>query len=85
MSTVSVIVPCYNAAAFLCTTIDSVLDQEMSDWELILVDDGSCDATWHIISRYVRADSRIAGFQNNKNPELGLCKGQFLISLPFFP
>jgi glycosyltransferase involved in cell wall biosynthesis len=65
MSTVSLIVPCHNAANFLSATIDSVLDQEMSDWELILVDDGSCDATWEIISRYVRADSRIVGFQKS--------------------
>ena len=64
MITVSLIVPCYNAANFLSATIESVLEQEMADWELILVDDGSNDSTWEIISRYMQADSRIAGFRN---------------------
>ena len=63
MTTISLIVPCYNAANFLCATVESVLCQQFADWELILVDDGSRDATWEIISRYMRADARIAGFQ----------------------
>jgi glycosyltransferase involved in cell wall biosynthesis len=65
MSTVSIIVPCYNAANFLCVTIESVLHQELSDWELILVDDGSRDATWEIMSHYIRTDARITGFRKS--------------------
>jgi glycosyltransferase involved in cell wall biosynthesis len=65
MITVSLIVPCFNAADFVSATIDSVLHQEMPDWELILVDNGSQDSTWEIISRYLSVDSRIAGFRKN--------------------
>lgn len=63
MSAVLLIVPCYNAAAFLSDTIESVMRQDMRDWELVLVDDGSRDATWDIIQRYVALDPRISGFQ----------------------
>jgi glycosyltransferase involved in cell wall biosynthesis len=63
MPKVSLIVPCYNAANFLSATIESVLKQEFVFWELILVDDGSRDSTWDIVSRYVQLDSRITGFQ----------------------
>lgn len=65
MIRVSLVVPCYNAADFLAETIESVLRQEMPAWELILVDDGSKDATWEIISRYVARDPRIAGFKKD--------------------
>jgi glycosyltransferase involved in cell wall biosynthesis len=63
MTKISLIVPCYNAVNFLAATIESVLKQEFFSWELVLVDDGSHDATWEIISRYIRLDSRITGFQ----------------------
>lgn len=65
MTAVSVIVPCYNAGDFLSATIESILRQEMSDWELILVDDGSNDNTWEIIDYYVQIDSRVKGFQKS--------------------
>lgn len=63
MTKVSIIVPCYNAAHFLSATIESVLKQELTSWELIMVDDGSQDATWEIISSYRRLDPRILGFK----------------------
>jgi glycosyltransferase involved in cell wall biosynthesis len=65
MSTVSLIVPCYNSADFLSATIESVVHPDMSDWQLILVDDGSDDATWEIIDHYSRQDSRIVGLQKS--------------------
>lgn len=51
---VSVIVPCYNAARFLGETIDSVLAQTLSAFELIVIDDGSTDGTAEVIDRYRR-------------------------------
>lgn len=61
MARISVIVPCYNASAFLEKTIESVLAQDTQDWELILVDDGSRDATPEIIQRHCLQDARIRG------------------------
>jgi glycosyltransferase involved in cell wall biosynthesis len=62
MSTrVTVVVPAYNAERYLEQTIESVLAQSFIDWELIIVNDGSKDATWDIIQSYVRRDPRILG------------------------
>ncbi len=65
MPTVSLIVPAYQAAEFLPAAAESVLRQEMSAWELILVDDGSQDATWEVIQRYMAADPRIRGLRKD--------------------
>lgn len=55
----SIIVPVYNAAPFLSACIDSVLAQSVSDWELILVNDGSTDDSERILQAYAVADKRI--------------------------
>jgi glycosyltransferase involved in cell wall biosynthesis len=56
---VSVVIPAYNAERFLRESLDSVLRQTFSDFELIVVDDGSTDATPEILKQYARLDSRI--------------------------
>lgn len=48
----SVIIPTFNRAAQLCIPIDSILRQSFSDWELILVDDGSTDNTKQVVAGY---------------------------------
>lgn len=53
----SIIIPTYNRAAFLPKAIDSVLAQTYTDWELIIVDDGSTDNTKDVVAQY--CDSRI--------------------------
>lgn len=58
----SVIVPAYNAAAYLETGVQSVLSQICSDWELLLVDDGSTDETWPLCQRFAKQDARIQVF-----------------------
>jgi len=56
---VSVVIPACNAAIHLRETIESVLVQTFTDWELVIVDDGSTDATYRVASRFARRDSRI--------------------------
>lgn len=56
---VSVIMPAYNASAFIETSIESVLAQTYSQWELIVVDDGSTDDTAIIVKRLANKDARI--------------------------
>ena len=65
MPTVSLVVPCYNIYSFLSATLESVRSQDFGDWEIILVDDGSEDDTWSIISRFMALDSRIRGLRKS--------------------
>ena len=59
---VSVIMPVYNTELYLAEAIDSFLAQTFSDFELILVDDGSTDNSAAIIQAYVERDSRVRSF-----------------------
>src|SRR3989338_5782229 len=59
MPVVSIIIPTYNRAAMLCEAIESVLAQTFTDWELIVVDDGSTDQTPEVLAQYVTSDARI--------------------------
>ena len=58
----SVIVPVYNAERYLHKCIDSILSQTMSDFELLLVDDGSNDASGNICDDYAEKDTRVRVF-----------------------
>ena len=59
MSQVSIIVPVYNVEKYLNKCIDSIITQNFSDFELILVDDGSLDNCGVICDEYAAKDSRI--------------------------
>ena len=61
---VSVITPAHNAAAFLQAAIDSVRVQTLTSWEMVIVDDGSRDATADIIIRAAETDARIRLFRH---------------------
>ncbi|MDO4479203.1 MAG: glycosyltransferase [Lachnospiraceae bacterium] len=65
--TVSVIMPAYNAAGTLKSTLDSLRAQTFSDWELVLVDDGSRDGTLALAKEMAEADPRIRIFENEAN------------------
>lgn len=56
---VSILVPVYKVEKYLSRCIESVLAQDFTDWELILVDDGSPDRCPEICDEYVRKDERI--------------------------
>jgi glycosyltransferase involved in cell wall biosynthesis len=59
----SIIVPTYNRASFLHRSIVSVQGQNFSDWELIIVDDGSADHTQEVVHSYAKEDERIKYFR----------------------
>jgi glycosyltransferase involved in cell wall biosynthesis len=62
---VSIIMPCYNAAAHLQASIGSVQAQAFSDWELVIVDDGSGDASRGMLKQFASADPRIRVFEQS--------------------
>ena len=55
---VSIIVTCYNYAAYLQACLESVLQQSYSNWECIIIDDGSTDHTGKLAKSFVDLDSR---------------------------
>jgi glycosyltransferase involved in cell wall biosynthesis len=57
--TISIIIPAYNAEQFLAATLNSVLAQTVSEWELLIIDDGSHDSTRMISEKYAARDPRI--------------------------
>jgi len=67
MSKVSVIMPCFNSELYLSESIESVLKQSFSNFELIIVDDCSTDKSWNIINSYMLIDSRIRAYRNREN------------------
>lgn len=86
---VSVVTPAYNAERFISETIESVLAQTYSNWEMIIVDDASTDRTIEIVQSYVNKDHRIKLHQLEKNSGSGvarnramdLAKGRFIAFL----
>src|SRR5437773_2172155 len=56
---VSVIIPTYDSAGYLCATVESIRNQEFKNWELILLDDGSSDDTVEVARDFERQDPRI--------------------------
>lgn len=83
---VSIIIPAYNAGAFLAETLQSVLVQTCTDWEILVIDDGSTDNTADVASSF--ADSRLrlirqpnAGVSRSRNKGLELAGGEYLLFL----
>ncbi|HIK07287.1 MAG TPA: glycosyltransferase family 2 protein [Trichormus sp. M33_DOE_039] len=67
MPKVSVIIPAYNAMAFLPTTLDSVLQQTFSDYEVIIVNDGSSDGIVHWFTQIIDVRVKLIT-QENQGP-----------------
>src|SRR5689334_4331637 len=80
---VSIVMPAYNRANFIIETIDSIQKQTYSNWELIIVDDGSTDRTSEIIMniedkriRYYKEQHR--GMEDARNFGLEKARGEFI-------
>ena len=67
---ISIVLPVYNGRKYIRESIDSILGQSFTDWELIAVDDGSADGTAEILSEYVSRDDRISVIYNPVNQKL---------------
>ena len=73
---ISIIIPVYNAELFLRNTINSVLSQDFSDYEIIIVNDGSTDSSLDICNEFAKSDSKIHLFnQTNKGVTAARRKG----------
>lgn len=67
MPLISIITPNYNCSRFITETIESVLAQTYSNWEMIIVDDCSSDDSYEIALNYSKKESRIKVLKNTKN------------------
>ncbi|QNK58168.1 glycosyltransferase family 2 protein [Paenibacillus sp. PAMC21692] len=86
---VSIITPAYNCEKYISMTIESVLEQTYTNWEMIIVNDRSTDSTENIILDYVKKDNRIklinleenSGAAVARNTALSNAKGRFIAFL----
>jgi len=85
---VSIVIPMYNVEKYLPKCLDSIATQSYVNWEAILVDDGSTDASGRICDEYARRDSRFkvihqanAGAANAKNTGLDHVTGNYVTFL----
>ena len=68
---ISIIIPVFNREATLNETLNSILSQTYSNWECVLVDDGSTDTTLFLIDAYIQKDNRFRVFSRPKNKPKG--------------
>lgn len=83
---VSILSPCYNVEKFLPQCLDSIIAQTYSNLQIVLIDDGSKDATWRVMQDYVAKDSRIEiyhqenqGVAATRNHLLDKVKGDYVL------
>lgn len=83
--TVSVIIPTYNCAKYICETIDSVLSQTYKDFEIIVVDDGSTDNTKEVLKPYMEKIRYIyqknGGRSSARNTGIKTARGRYVAFL----
>ena len=71
---VSIITSLYNSEAYIAKTIESVLAQTYTNWEMVITDDGSIDETTSIVDSYAANDPRIRLFRLDKNGGPGISR-----------
>ena len=85
---VSIIVPCYKQAHYLREALQSVLEQSYSNWECIIVNDGSPDTTELVAKQWLEKDSRFhylykenGGLPSARNAGIKISTGEFILPL----
>ena len=85
---ISIIVPCFNQGEFLAEALNSVMGQTYSNWECVIVDDGSEDDTSVVAAEFVEKDRRFSYIkQDNQGPSIArnngisLSKGTYILPL----
>ena len=88
---VSIVSPTYNHATYIADCIESVLKQTYSNWEMIIIDDGSTDGTFAVAQEYTKKDNRIQAYTQKNigifrlgesyNFALSKCKGKYVAIL----
>jgi glycosyltransferase involved in cell wall biosynthesis len=85
MTRLSIIVPVFNIEKYLSKCIESILSQEFSDFELIIVNDGSTDSSGLIATNFAKIDMRVkvinqvnGGLANARNTGINVSKGEFI-------
>lgn len=85
---VSIIVPCYNQAQYLDEALQSVLEQTYTNWECIIINDGSPDDTEEVAKRWIEKDSRFkyvyqenGGLSSARNAGIRIAQGQYILPL----
>ncbi len=82
---ISILIPCYNQGHFLNETLQSILNQTYTNWECIVIDDGSPDNTKDIVANWKKKDNRFiylekanGGRSSARNLGLDTAKGEFI-------
>jgi len=85
---VSVVVPCYNQAQYLDEALQSVLNQSFTNWECIIVNDGSTDNTEAVSNKWIKKDSRFkyiyqenGGLSSARNSGIKKAESEFVLPL----
>lgn len=85
---VSIIVPCYNQAPYLPEALESILNQSYTNWECLIVNDGSPDNTSEIVKEWLEKDSRFkyiekenSGVCDTRNKGITQAQGEYILPL----
>jgi teichuronic acid biosynthesis glycosyltransferase TuaG len=78
MDLVSIITPTYQSEKYIRHTIDAIINQSYTNWELLITDDASTDSTINIIKSYIDNDSRIKLFNLSTNSGVAIARNNSL-------
>lgn len=87
---ISIIIPVYNRHILIKECLDSVISQTYSNWECIVIDDGSTDNTWEVLQEFAHKENRIRVYRRDREPKgastcrnmgIDLSKGEYLMFL----